>query len=131
MRWVVVAGVWFVATAAWAGGNTAIMAERRQAMFSLNEQVLKGLGGLPDGSTVVMTVKIGPRTGSGGGQPGVDRDYRVERLVVLDRLPSEHRDAVLRVFQKGEVLYDVPAQNSPMMPPRQPPGGSNNGSQPK
>ncbi|BBK33041.1 hypothetical protein EDC65_4336 [Stella humosa] len=74
-----------------AGSNEALMEERRRAAFSLNEKILERLRLAPEGSQVILSVRVGPGVGA-------DRDFRVDDLVVMDgRTGAERSDALRRL----------------------------------
>ena len=78
-----------------AGSNEALMEERRRAAFSLNEKILERLRLAPEGSQVILSVRVGPGT-------GVDREFRVDDLVVMDDRARAERGEVLRRLGFGD-----------------------------
>ncbi len=86
-----------------AGSNEALMEERRRAAFSLNEKILERLRLAPEGSQVILSVRLGPGSGA-------DRDFRVDDLVVVDDRARAERGEVLRRLGLGDDGVDrVPA----------------------
>jgi hypothetical protein len=86
-----------------AGSNEALMEERRRAAFSLNEKILERLRLAPEGSQVILSVRVGPGSGP-------DRDFRVDDLVVVDDRARAERSEVLRRLGLGDDGVDrVPA----------------------
>lgn len=77
-----------------AGSNEALMEERRRAAFSLNEKILERLQLAPEGSQVILSVRVGPGTGA-------DREFRVDELVVVDERARAERGEVLRRLGLG------------------------------
>lgn len=84
-----------VVSSAVAGSNETLMEERRRAAFSLNEKILERLRLAPEGSQVILSVRVGPGTGS-------DRDFRVDDLVVVDERARAERGEVLRRLGLGD-----------------------------
>ena len=86
-----------------AGSNEALMEERRRAAFSLNEKILERLRLAPEGSQVILSVRVGPGIGA-------DRDFRIDDLVVVDGRARAERGEVLRRLGLGDDGVDrVPA----------------------
>lgn len=84
-----------VALPALAGSNEALMEERRRAAFSLNEKILERLRLAPEGSQVILSVRVGPGIGA-------DREFRVDELVVVDERARAERGEVLRRLGLGD-----------------------------